>query len=205
MRQGLGLVRSSCSASATLAKRSKAAAAPALPSREELVSFITKAPGKVGKRDLAKAFDIKGGDRIWLKQMLKDLEEEGVVDRRKKALSQAGRLPNVVLADIKTRDRDGELVAEPAEWDAEAGPTPKILVTMPRKPRPGTPVPGIGDRALLRVNPMREDGPFAYAGRVVKIVAKQAAQVLGIFHPLPHGGGRIVPVEKRGQGRELLV
>jgi predicted ArsR family transcriptional regulator len=67
-----------------LAKRSKAPAAPALPSREELVSFITKAPGKVGKRDLAKAFDIKGGDRIWLKQMLKDLEEEGVVDRRKK-------------------------------------------------------------------------------------------------------------------------
>ena len=39
----------------------------------------------------------------------------------------------------------------------------------------------------------------------MKIVAKQAAQVLGIFHPLPHGGGRIVPVEKRGQGRELLV
>ncbi len=188
-----------------MAKRSKAAAAPALPSREDLVSFITNASGKVGKRDIAKAFDIKSGDRIWLKQMLKDLEEDGVVDRRKKNLHKAGGLPNVVLADIRTRDRDGELVAEPAEWDAEAGPAPRILITMPRKPRPGTPVPGVGDRALLRVSPLKDGGPLAYTGRVVKIVAKQQAQMLGIFHPLPNGGGRIVPVEKRGQGRELLV
>ncbi|MDQ4135115.1 MAG: ribonuclease R [Pseudomonadota bacterium] len=188
-----------------MAKRSKAAPAPVLPSRDELVSFITNASGKVGKRDIAKAFDIKGGDRIWLKQVLKDLEENGIVDRRKKSLHKAGGLPNVVLADIRTRDRDGELVAEPAEWDAEAGPMPKILITLPHKPRPGTPVPGVGDRALLRVTPLKDGGPLAYAGRVVKIVAKQPMQMLGIFHPLPHGGGRIVPVEKRGQGRELIV
>jgi ribonuclease R len=187
-----------------LARRPKDAA-PALPSRDELVRFIAEAPGKVAKRDIAKAFDIKGNDRIWLKQTLKALEAEGVVDRRKKTLHRAGSLPNVVLADIKTRDRDGELVAEPAEWDVDAGPVPKILVTLPHKPRPGTPVPGVGDRALLRVNPLKEGGPFAYAGRVVKIIAKQAPQALGIFHALPNGGGRIVPVEKRGQGRELLV
>jgi ribonuclease R len=188
-----------------LPKRPKSTSAPALPSREELVSFVANASGKVGKREIAAAFDIKGGDRIWLKQMLKDLEAEGAIDRRRKSVHKAGRLPPVVLADIKKRDRDGELVAEPAEWDAEEhGPTPTILVTLPRKPRPGLPVPGVGDRALVRVEPAQADSR-RYTGRVVKILAKKPAQVLGIFHALPEGGGRLVPVDKKSREKEWLV
>ena len=186
-------------------KRFKSASAPALPSREELVAYIANAPGKIGKRELAAAFNIKGGDRIWLKQMLRDLEAEGVVDRRRRRVHTAGRLPTVVLADIKKRDRDGELVAEPAEWDAgEHGPTPTILLTLARQPRPGLPVPGVGDRALVRVEPVPAES-LRYTGRVVKILPKKPAQVLGIFHALPGGGGRIVPVEKKSRDRELLV
>ena len=45
-----------------------------LPSREDLVAFIANATEKVGKREIARAFNIQGGDRIWLKQMLKELE-----------------------------------------------------------------------------------------------------------------------------------
>ncbi len=169
------------------------------------MGFITNTPGKVGKREIAQAFDIKGGDRVWLKQMLKDLETEGVVDRRKKTLHKAGQLPNVVLADIKTRDRDGELVAEPAEWDGDDGKIPQIIINVPRKRDARAPVPGVGDRALLRVSPLRDGGAQAYTGRVIKIVDKKPAEALGVFRALPNGGGRIVPVEKRAQGRELLV
>src|SRR3954467_10661991 len=112
-----------------------------LPSREDLVAFLSKAPGKVGKREIARAFDIRGGDRIWLKQMLADLEAEGVVDRRRKTVHKAGRLRRVVAADGKGRAGVGELAADPGDWDAdESGPAPKILVPMPRKPRPGQPV-----------------------------------------------------------------
>jgi ribonuclease R len=57
----------------------------------------------------------------------------------------------------------------------------------------------------LRVERIDGGDAYAYAGRVMKIIAKHQAQVLGIFHALPNGGGRIVPVEKKGQGRELLV
>jgi ribonuclease R len=187
-----------------MAKRKKAAAA--LPSQGEIVAFIENATGKIGKRDIARAFNIQGGDRIWLKQMLKDLEEQGIVDRRRKGVHKAGQLPNVVLADIRGRDRDGELVAEPADWDVEEhGPVPTIVVTMPRKPRPGAPTPGVGDRALLRVELIRDDDRHRYAGRVVKIIARQRAQVLGIFRALPGGGGRLVPVDKKMRERELLI
>jgi len=190
-----------------LAKRSKIAKGEtSLPSREDLVAFISSASGKVGKREIARAFNVQGGDRIWLKQMLKDLEQAGVVDRRRKTVHKAGQLPPVVLADITSRDKDGELVATPAEWDAdEHGPVPTIIISLPRKPRPGAPVPGIGDRALLRVHPLKADDVHRYSGRVVKIVAKQKAQVLGIFRALPNGGGRLVPVEKKAQGRELII
>jgi ribonuclease R len=62
----------------------------------------------------------------------------------------------------------------------------------------------VGDRALVRVEPLKEEGN-RYTGRVVKIIAKKPAQVLGIFHSLPDGGGRLVPVEKKSRERELLV
>ncbi|MBM6594189.1 ribonuclease R [Microvirga sp. BT291] len=169
------------------------------------MSFIADSPRKVGKREIAKAFGIHGGDRIWLKQALKELEDEGAIDRRHKSVHKAGQLPPVVLADIKRRDQDGELIAEPAEWNAdEDGPIPTILVTFPHKPRRDQPTPGVNDRALIRVSPLKGD-IHRYTGRVVKIVARQRSQVLGIFQAMPEGGGRIVPVEKKSRDKELLV
>ncbi|HEU6441960.1 MAG TPA: ribonuclease R, partial [Microvirga sp.] len=88
-----------------MAKRSKAHSSSTLPSREDLVTFIAETPGKVGKREIAQAFNIKGGDRIWLKQMLKELEDEGAVNRRGKRVHKAGQLPPMVMADIVKRDR----------------------------------------------------------------------------------------------------
>jgi ribonuclease R len=189
-----------------LAKRSKASHSAPLPSREDVVAFISGAQGKVGKREIAQEFNIKGGDRIWLKQMLKDLEIEGLVDRRGKTVHKAGQLSPVVLADITRRDRDGELIAVPTEWDeAEHGPVPTIVIMPSRKPRPGMPVAGVGDRALLRVDPLKAGDIHRYAGRVTKIVAKKQAQLLGIYRATPEGGGRLIPVEKKSREQEYLV
>jgi ribonuclease R len=188
-----------------LPRRLKAGdAGEALPSRDEVIAFIGDQKGKVGKREIAKAFGVKSGDRIWLKQMLKDLAEEGVIDRRRKRVHRAGQLPPVVVADVTARDRDGELLAVPEEWDTEEhGPAPSILIAVPRRPRPGQPAPGVGDRVLVRVEPAEGEG--RYSGRVIKTIGRQKAQVLGIFRPLPGGGGRLVPVEKKAQGREIQV
>ncbi|HYF56950.1 MAG TPA: ribonuclease R [Salinarimonas sp.] len=180
--------------------------APALPSREEVIAFLNGATGKVGKREIARAFGLGTGEKAWLKALLQDLETDGVIERRRRTVHRAGRLPPVVLADIVSRDADGELIAEPSEWIAdEAGPAPRIVLVAGRRPRPGAPVAGLGDRALLRVEPTGDpDGP-AYSGRVTKIIAKKAAQVLGVYRALPEGGGRLIPVEKRSHGRELAI
>ena len=60
-------------------------------------------------------------------------------------------MPPTVVADITGRDRDGELIAAPTEWDeVESGQPPKIRIHIPRRPQPGT-AAGVGDRVLLRV------------------------------------------------------
>jgi ribonuclease R len=52
-----------------LPKRSKSAARTLpFPRERTLLAYIADASGKVGKREIARAFNIQGGDRIWLKQ-----------------------------------------------------------------------------------------------------------------------------------------
>ncbi|MFF8802180.1 MULTISPECIES: ribonuclease R [unclassified Methylobacterium] len=176
---------------------------PVLPTREQILAFIADTPGTVGKREIAKAFGLKGADKIGLKAILKQIEEEGALDRGRGGLRKGGSLPPVVLADISSRDRDGDLVARPAQWDGE-GEAPRIVVELPRGGRKGNrPAPGLGDRALIRVAPDPE-APGRYTGRVVKVIGKNRAEVIGVYRA-GRDGGRILPVEKKSQGREIAI
>jgi ribonuclease R len=179
---------------------------PPLPSKDDLLAFIGKQPGKVGTREIARAFGMKNADRAALKHMLRELADEGRIERRRKKLHHPGTLPQVVLADVTARDADGELIALPTEWDeAEHGPAPKIRVHIPRRARPNE-IAGVGDRALLRTEETAEKGdPIRYTGRVIKLIDRARQRVLGIFRALPGGGGRLVPIDKKQVGRELAI
>lgn len=192
-------------ASPALAKRINPNPGPAaLPTREQIVAFIAAAPENVGKREIAAAFNIKGADRIGLKRILKEIEMDGAIARGRGGLAPSGRLPPVVLADITARDRDGEFLANPAEWDVGNGPAPRITVAAPRgAKRPGQPAPGIGDRVLLRVEASHAE-PGRYTGRVIKTLGKNKSEIIGVYRAGP-AGGRIIPVEKRAQGREIAI
>ncbi len=177
-----------------------------LPSQEDLLQFMSEAKGKVGKREIARAFGLKGGDKLALKQILRDLEEKGQLERRRKGLHKAGELPNVVVADIIGRDDDGELIAEPAEWEAdEQGKPPRILVHLPRRVGEKFPAPGVGDRALLRVEKNHDGEGPPYTGRVVKMLSKRRDWQIGVFRAMPDGSGRITSIDKKALGRELTI
>ncbi|MFZ4786860.1 MAG: RNB domain-containing ribonuclease, partial [Beijerinckiaceae bacterium] len=181
------------------------AGAENLPTREAIAEFVATQTTKVGKREIAKAFGIKGGARIALKRLLQEMADEGQFEKRGKRLHKAGALPPVLLCDIVSRDRDGDLWAAPVDWDADqSGPAPRIRVTVPRKPRPGQPAAGVKDRALLR---LWNDGADAYSGRVIKLIERARHQALGVFRANKdgHGGGIIEPVDKKSLGRILRV
>ncbi len=172
-----------------------------LPSREELLAFIRERSGKVGTREIARAFGAKNADRAAINRMLRELADDGAIDRRRKRLHHAGTLPNVVLADVIGRDSDGELLARPTEWDEEAhGVAPVIHVAAPRRGRREE-VAGHGDRALIRIARAGEE----INGRVIKLIDRAKHRTLGIFRGLAGGGGRLVPIDKKQLGRELAI
>ena len=99
------------------------------------------------------------------------------------------------------RDADGELIAVPTEWDAEAhGEAPRIRLHIPRKARPAE-IPGVGDRVLTRTEESGEDGDaIRHTGRVIKVLDRARQRQIGVFRALPNGGGRLVPVTSARPG-----
>ena len=191
-----------------------AEAKAALPSREELIAFIggapapngERAPARVTKRDIARAFGVKGEAKAELKLLIKDLQAEGAIARGRKSLEVEGRLPTLVVADIAELDRNGELIAKPAEWSKDS-PPPRILVRRSRGKRDSAPAPGLGARVLMRVEFDSGAGPTApaYSGRVIKILDKIKARAFAVYRVAADGSGRALPVEKRASGREYFI
>jgi ribonuclease R len=175
------------------------------PDRSAIVAFIKANHGKVGTSEIAREFGLKNADRVELKRMLRELADDGLIKKKRHKVSEPDSLPPTLLADITGRDSDGELIASPAEWDeVESGEPPKILIEMPRRPKPGT-AAGVGDRALLRIEPTNETEGPAWRGRIIKVIDKAKSRILGVFRSLPEGGGRLIPVDKKFADRELNI
>src|SRR6201995_2425656 len=174
------------------------------PDRDAIVAFIRANPGKVGTKEIAREFGFKNADRAELKRLLRELADTGTIKKHGKKVTEGAELPATLLADVTTRDADGELIATPAEWDeAEGGEPQRIRIHIPRHARPGT-TAGVGDRALLRIEHVSGDD-VGYRGRIIKVIDHAKTRVLGVFRALPDGGGRLIPVDKKQAGKELNI
>lgn len=163
-----------------------------LPSKEQILEFVRGAPGRVGKREIARAFQIGGADRIWLKRTLKELESEGRIDRgHGRRLAPAGTLPEVAVIDIAETDIDGELIGRPADWRGE-GPPPRVLVA-PLATELGT--IGIGDRILARLTRVDEK---SYEGRYIRRLQAAPDRIVGVYAVVGRDG-RIQPTDRRAR------
>ncbi|MGH1458187.1 MAG: ribonuclease R [Paracoccaceae bacterium] len=160
-----------------------------LPSKDEILEWISDNPTQTAKRDIAKAFGIKGAARIDLKRILKELEAEGHLEKRKKTYRDPDRLPPVSVLQVLGPDNDGDLTAKPLEWQGE-GPEPKVFVTL----RASDPALGEGDRILARVALMEGEGN-AYEAKLIRRIGTNPQKVLGVFRKGAEGG-RILPIDK---------
>jgi ribonuclease R len=168
------------------------------PSKEQVLAFIRESPTPVGKREIARAFHLKGSDRIPLKALLKELEREGAVDRgRNRRVGAAGELPEVTVVQIIGPDEDGDLWARPVELRADDA-EPKILVLEPKRGEPhadhGHKPLGPGDRVLVRLTRIDAD---EYEARPIRRLESRAARVVGVVTRAGDGSLRITPADKR--------
>jgi len=179
-----------------------------LPPREVILRFIADHPQQASKRELAKAFGLKGESRVELKNLLRELEQDGMVQKSRKSLIRPGALPPIAVLDITTRDKDGELIGRPTEWPEESGVAPAVMIKQSSSPagRNGkgkAPVAGMGDRILAKIFPAVDRGGPAYTARIIKVIDKRMAATMGVFRETPGGGGRLMPIERRGE--EMVI
>ena len=174
-----------------------------MPTREAILQFITDNPDQSGKREVARAFGLKGQQRITLKALLGELQDEGLIKKQGKRFAKPGTLPSVTVLDITARDREGGLLARPVQWDEETdGKYP--VVSIVNHPRSKNPSAGVGDRVLARISTPPTGSP---RGRVMKVLDRNKGTILGVYRPYdePDNGfiGRIEPTDRKQD--ELLI
>ena len=168
-----------------------------LPSKAEILEWLSGHPTLNSKRDIAKAFGIKGAARIDLKRTLKELEAEGHLEKRHKTYRDPDRLPPVSVLQVKAPDENGDIFAKPLEWHGE-GVEPTVLVVL----RATDPALGQGDRILARLQVVHEED-HNYEARLIRRIGLSPLKVVGIFRKTAEGG-RILPIDK-GSDKEWIV
>ena len=63
------------------------------PARDAIVAFIRAQPGEVGTREIAREFGVKNADRAELKRILRELADQGTIEKRGKKIKEPAALP----------------------------------------------------------------------------------------------------------------
>ncbi len=145
---------------------------PGLPTRKQILAFIEQSKEPAGKREIARAFGLKGSEKIALKALLRDMTDEGLVDLAPgRAFNKMGGIPKVAVLKI-VEVNGNTLIAVPEQWEAEGIPLPKLRVI--ERGRKGA--LGLGDRILART----EEAGNSYVAHPMKKLPKVSEQILGV-------------------------
>ena len=153
------------------------------------MDWLEAHPSASSKRDIAKAFGLKGAERVELKRLLAELEEEGRLERKRRHYLDAPKLPPVTVVELKEPDAAGDLWVRPLEWQGD-GPEPRILYT----PRETDPALASGERFLARLVEIRGE-EHDYEARLMRRIGSAPHKIVGIFRKGTEGG-RILPIDK---------
>ncbi|MDO7844693.1 RNB domain-containing ribonuclease, partial [Sphingomonas immobilis] len=165
-----------------------------LPTREQVLDFITSSPTPAGKREIARAFGLSAQDKIALKKLLKDMADEGLIDGGPgRAFHKLGGLPKVTVLRVADVDDGGNVWAVPEKWDADV-PAPRLRI----RERKGGAL-GVGDRVLART----EEAGNGWIAHPMKTLPRGEELILGV---LREEGGKLwlQGVEKK-ERREFQV
>ena len=161
------------------------------PNMDDLIAFLNENGGKAGKREIARAFHIKGDDKIKLKHMLKELHydrrTEDLVSKKNKSGS---RRLEFCPCEITGEDSEGNLIARPLEWEKNV-PKPQILITDAGRLRPA---PTQGDLVVLK---LKAKGKNFFHASVLRRLSEKPDRIVGVFETGTGKNGRIVSVDKR--------
>jgi ribonuclease R len=160
-----------------------------LPSRQQVLDFLAQSTEPAGKREIARAFGLKGQEKVQLKALLKDMAEEGLIDGKRTAFHRMGGVPRVTVLRVVDVE-DGEAIAVPDSWQPDdATPPPRLRLVEKGK---GSALKK-GDRVLART----EEVGSGWRAHPMKKLPAMSEQVLGVVEIDGAGKGWLAPVDKR--------
>ena len=172
-------------------RKDKSARPTGLPRKEDILEFIQSTDKPAGKREIAKAFGLKGQEKIALKSRLKDMAEEGLIDGKRTAYHAMGGVPKVTVLKI-IEIEDGQPVAVPDNWNPESGKKPpRLTIKEDRKGRQAA--LRKGDRILARTEE-RDSGWIAHP---MKKLPARTEGLMGVVEMDGTGKPWLAPVDKR--------
>ncbi len=163
------------------------------PTKPEIIAFLSRQDGKTGKRDIARAFQIKGKDRVRLKQILRELKAEGLImGGRKTGIHTDDVLPNVCVIRLTHYGEEQEFHAarvvagEVVKPTDHADAAPEIIID--ERIIRGKPMPiknlQIGDTLLAR---LRKSDAGTYLARPIRRLNQPSEKMVGIIRHYDDG------------------
>ncbi|MDE2437171.1 MAG: VacB/RNase II family 3'-5' exoribonuclease [Sphingomonadales bacterium] len=170
---------------------------PGLPSRQQILDFIASSDEPAGKREIGRAFGLKGQEKIQLKALLKDMAEEGLIDGKRTAYHRMGGVPKVTVLRVLEID-EGEAIAVPDSWTPDdATPPPRLRL---REKGKGSAL-RTGDRVLART----EETATGWIAHPMKKLPAMADQVMGVVEIDKAGKGWLAPIDKRERSATVIA
>lgn len=161
----------------------------------QILDFIKTSDKPVTKREIARAFNIKGGEnRVVFKQILRVLEKDGAVTKHAGgAYGVPKGLPSAGIIEVTQITIDGDILARPVDWNEKTnGPAPVIEIAPDKKHYPRLKE---GSRALARFARLDQN---LYEARLIKALDTEKGRVLGMVRV--HKNGAILqPVDKKAK------
>lgn len=154
-----------------------------LPQDAELIAYIEREnaerPSPMTRRDIARAFGLKGPERAELRAALKRLEASGRLNLDGKRTKRPGQLPPVTVLVVNRMDDEGDLVCGLTGDEADV----EILLPSSAAAKAKPPV-GVGNRFLGRLHQDKD----RVRATVIKALGKPEGRMLGVFRAGPRGG-----------------
>ncbi|WP_088309006.1 ribonuclease R family protein [Novosphingobium sp. B 225] len=166
---------------------------PGLPTRKQVLDFIQNSEIPAGKREIAKAFGLKGQEKIQLKALLRDMADEGLIDGNRTAFHRLGGVPKVTVLRVVDID-EGEAIAIPDTWQPDdATPPPRLRLIEKGPGRTRSSAVRKGDRVLART----EETGSGWIAFPMKVLPARSEQLMGVVEIDRSGKGWLAPVDKR--------
>jgi ribonuclease R len=171
--------------------------------KQHLLDFINGQANFIARRDLARAFNIKGQERILLKTLLHELWKEGSIIKKGKAYSSSVQdTSDYCIVELLKRNEDGEFIARAVDNPKVPDSVKITIKDSPSKhKRAYSQKLSLGDRLLVKLNPI---SVHHFHAQVLRKIETKEKPLIGIFYSTPPSGGIVAPTHRADRNKYVI-